>query len=117
MEQVDCIWFDASRPQIAFEVENTTTITDGIVRMTNVEGAARRVIVLPQARQALLEQKLKEPMLNPEAGRDWTYLFYERVSELLAAARRHELSYDDFLNALETEAKMEASGQVRLDFG
>jgi 16S rRNA G966 N2-methylase RsmD len=114
-EQVDCVWFDKEKPVVAFEVENTTTITDGIVRMTNVEDAGRRVIVIPQARKALMEQKLKEPMLNPEEGRAWTFMFYERVTELLALARAGELSFDGFLDALETEASIEASGQGRLE--
>jgi 16S rRNA G966 N2-methylase RsmD len=115
VEQVDCIWFDKSSARIAFEVENTTTITDGIVRMTNVPGASRRVIVLPLARRPLLEQKLKEPMLNPAGGRSWTYMFYERVAEILADARRGSLTYDGFLDALETEGSLDAKGQSRLD--
>jgi hypothetical protein len=113
-EQVDCVWFNSEKPVVAFEVENTTTITDGIVRMTNVEGAGRRVIVIPQERKPLMEQKLKEPMLNPEEGRAWTFMFYERVTEVLALARSGALTFDGFLDALETEASIEATGQGRL---
>ena len=116
VEQVDCIWFDMESPRIAFEVENTTTITDGIVRMTNVPGASRRVIVLPLARRPLLEQKLKEPMLSPIGGRSWTFMFYERVAELLAEVRKGTLDYEGFLEALETEGSVDAKGQARLDF-
>jgi hypothetical protein len=95
-------------------VENTTTITDGIVRMTNVEGASRRVIVIPQERKPLMEQKLKEPLRNPEEGRSWTFMFYERVTELLALAGSGVLTFDGFLDARETDAMIEATGKGRL---
>lgn len=49
------------------------------------------------------------------AAASWTRPHVER--ELLAAVRRQGLTYDlFFLDSLETEATMEASGQARLDF-
>jgi hypothetical protein len=74
------------------------------------------VVVVPQARANLLEKKLREPLLNQSMEEGWTYLFYERVSELLAEARRGELDIESFLNALGTEAAVTAEGQGRLTF-
>jgi hypothetical protein len=115
-QQIDLVWYRGKKPFAAFEVENTTNITEGVVRMANLNEASRRVVVVPQARANLLEKKLREPLLNQSMEEGWTYLFYERVSELLAEARRGELDIESFLNALGTEAAVTAEGQGRLTF-
>lgn len=110
--QINCIWYGSdAEPVAAYEVENTTTITDGIVRMANLVGVKHRAIVLPQARKPLLVQKLREPMLNPSEGRTWTFMFYEVVDDLLRRARQGELNVEDVWGSFEVEALMTEAGQ------
>lgn len=69
---IDVIWLDAGSAQVAaaFEVEHTTTIYSGIVRLLDlalggaVPGAERLFLVAPDAREADVRQQLARPAFS-----------------------------------------------------
>ena len=65
VKQIDVIWHDDGRVKFEFEVENTTAITEAIVRGSNIpHDKIRRIIVIPEERERLLHRKLEEPMIK-----------------------------------------------------
>jgi len=81
IKQIDVIWHDEGRVRYEFEVENTTAITEAIVRGSNIpHDDIRRIIVIPEEREKLLFKKMKEPMLNESITKNkWKFLFYGDV--------------------------------------
>jgi len=51
-----------------FGVENTTGITDALVRGANIPYLVKRYIVLPEERDALLQSRMREPMVATQFG-------------------------------------------------
>src|SRR3989338_7270253 len=60
------------------EVENTTAITEAIVRDSNIpHDTIKRLIVIPKEREKLLYRKLEESILKESLSRDnWQFIFY-----------------------------------------
>ncbi len=91
VEQIDVIWHDSGKVRLAFEVENTTAITEAIVRGSNIESDiearasrnnVRRLIVIPEERESLLARKMKEPLLNENIAKyGWKFMFYKDVKQ------------------------------------
>lgn len=84
IRQIDVIWFAGSKIEAIFEVENTTAITEAIVRGSNLAGVdIARYIVLPEERERLLHRKLQQPMLADRVRHDgWEFIFYKDLTEL-----------------------------------
>ena len=84
VKQVDVLWHDEGRVRYEFEVENTTAITEAIVRGSNIpHDSVKRVIVIPEEREGLLFRKMKEPLLNENVNNyKWKFMFYKEVEEL-----------------------------------
>ena len=84
VKQIDVIWLDEGRVKYEFEVENTTAITEAIVRGSNIpHNTIKRLIIIPKEREKLLYRKLDEPILKESLIRDnWQFIFYfqNRVS-------------------------------------
>ncbi|MBI3052401.1 hypothetical protein HYY74_08190 [Candidatus Woesearchaeota archaeon] len=78
VKQIDVIWLDDGRIKYEFEVENTTAITEAIVRGSNIpHNTIKRLIIIPKEREKLLYRKLEEPMLKESLARDnWQFIFY-----------------------------------------
>jgi hypothetical protein len=79
--QIDIIWHHEGRVRIVFEVENTTAITEAIVRCSNIpDESIKRLIVIPEEREGLLFRKMKEPMLKENIIKNnWKFLFYKDI--------------------------------------
>ncbi len=81
VRQIDLIWHDAGKVRFEFEVENTTAITEAIVRGSSIpHNNVARLIILPEERESLLARKMKEPMLNENILKyNWKFMFYKDV--------------------------------------
>jgi 16S rRNA G966 N2-methylase RsmD len=81
VKQIDVIWHDEGRIKYEFEVENTTAITEAIVRGSNIpHDHVMRLIVIPEEREGLLFRKMKEPLLGDRIVKDnWKFIFYKDV--------------------------------------
>lgn len=81
MMQIDVIWHDEGRVRYEFEVENTTAITEAIIRGSNIpHDNVKRLIVIPEEREGLLYRKMKEPLLNENIIKNnWKFIFYKDI--------------------------------------
>ena len=83
VKQIDVIWLDEGRVKYEFEVENTTAITEAIVRGSNIpRNTIKRLIIIPKEREKLLYRKLEEPILKESLTRDnWKFVFYNDLEK------------------------------------
>lgn len=84
IKQIDVIWYKDGEVKYEFEVENTTSITEAIVRGSNIlTETTKRFIVIPKERENLLYKRLQEPIFSEKSKRDkWNFMFYNDVEEL-----------------------------------
>jgi DNA modification methylase len=95
-KQIDVIWHDTGRIKYAFEIENTTGITDAIIRGSNlrpsVEGmdlCIKKFIITPERRSKLLQRKLNEPLIKDNLKKDkWNFIFYNDLEEFYNKNKR-----------------------------
>lgn len=99
VKQIDVIWHDEGRVRYEFEVENTTAITEAIVRGSNIpHDNIKRLIIIPEEREDLLFRKMKEPMLNESIIKNnWKFLFYGDVKRFLDKnSKSKKIDLDNF---------------------
>lgn len=99
IKQIDVIWHDEGRVRYEFEVENTTAITEAIVRGSNIpHDNIKRLIVIPEEREDLLFKKMKEPMLNESITKNnWKFLFYRDIKRFFEkSSRSKKINLDNF---------------------
>jgi DNA modification methylase len=99
IRQIDVIWHHEGRVRIVFEVENTTAITEAIVRCSNIpHETVKRLIVIPEEREGLLFRKMKEPMLNENIIKNnWKFLFYSDVKNYFEKNKKNKkIDLSDF---------------------
>ena len=83
VKQIDVIWHDGGRVKYEFEVENTTAITDAIVRGSNIPHEIKRVIIIPEERESLLYRKMRDPIFNEQVNKyGWKFMFYSDIKKL-----------------------------------
>ena len=113
--QIDVIWHDSGRIKYIFEVENTTGITDAIIRGSNVrpfEGrtdlnSLNRFIIIPEERSALLHRKLSEPIIRRSLEKDkWEFMLYDELSKLYRRYSRKKEFNAKELNKIAREPKL-----------
>jgi len=81
IKEIDVVWYDKNEITHEYEVENTTGITEAIVRGSNIPSTkAKRYIVIPEERQDFFYRKISEPMLKKEVEEyDWQFIYYDTV--------------------------------------
>lgn len=110
VKQIDIIWHDEGRVKFEFEVENTTAISEAIIRGSNIpHNNIKRLIVIPEEREGLLFRKMREPLLNENITKNnWKFMFYKDLKHFFEKNRSaKQLELDDFekLFKLPKEAK------------
>ncbi|HEV7571621.1 MAG TPA: hypothetical protein VGQ21_08985, partial [Thermoanaerobaculia bacterium] len=112
IEQIDVLWLRGRSIRRAFEVEHTTSIYSGILRMADLLALQpnmdiRLHIVAPIVRRDKVFQELRRPVFSLlERGplsESCTYLSYDSVSELAGQPHLAHLS-DSVLDEYEEEA-------------
>ncbi|MCX6639095.1 MAG: DNA methyltransferase [bacterium] len=103
VEQIDIIWFDIEGfPAYAFEIENTTSITSGIERFTEllklaIQISGKMILVCPASRKRKLDEVLSKsafvghPMYMENKLK---YLYYEDVFDLYQIAQSSATSLE-----------------------
>jgi DNA modification methylase len=79
IRQIDAVWLKNNEIFYEFEVENSTGISDTIIRGSNIPSTnVKRFIVIPEERKNLLMMKVAEPILkeNIEVYK-WNFIFYD----------------------------------------
>jgi len=99
VNQIDVIWHDRGRIEYTFEVENTTAITEAIVRNSNIpHNKLKRIIIIPKEREELLNRKLEEPMIKENIVKNnWHFVFYNDLEKFFNQnGKKERMSTDDF---------------------
>lgn len=101
IKNIDVLWLKGGRIVAAFEVENTTTITEAIVRVKNIsyQDQIAKVIIIPKERENLLFRKIQEPALQELGIGDWCFIFYGILESLYKeSTRKAALCLGDLLD-------------------
>lgn len=118
IKQIDVIWHDEGRVRFEFEVENTTAITEAIVRGSNIpHDEIKRLIVIPEERESLLFRKMKEPMLNENIVKNnWKFVFYKDIKQFFEKNKKSKkIDFDDFEKLFKMPSEAKQSQQNSLD--
>jgi len=104
VENIDLLWVKEDRIEYAFEIENTTAITEAVNRCTNIpaEHGTIKCIVIPEERRALLHKKVNSELLKDRLYKEgWEFIYYgdlERFFRETSAKRRiHLPDFDKIL--------------------
>lgn len=90
IREIDVVWYDKSEITHEFEVENTTGITEAIVRGSNIPSTeTKRYIVIPEERQDFFYRKISEPMLKEKVEEySWKFMFYDALRTFYETNKR-----------------------------
>jgi len=81
IREIDVVWYNENGITHEFEVENTTGITEAVVRGSNILSLkTKRYIVIPEERQEFFYRKISEPMLQEKIDEfGWLFMFYDAL--------------------------------------
>lgn len=81
IREIDALWLKNGEVIYEFEVENTTGISDAIIRGSNIPSTSiKRFIVIPEERKNLLLMKIAEPILKESIEQyKWNFIFYDTL--------------------------------------
>ena len=90
IREIDVVWYDDGEITHEFEVENTTGITEAIVRGSNIPSTkTKRYIVVPEERYEFFYRKISEPMLKEKVEEyGWQFMFYDALKIFYEKNRR-----------------------------
>jgi hypothetical protein len=115
VEQIDVLWLKGQSIVRAFEVEHTTSIYSGILRMADLLALQPYMniqlhVVAPYSRRDKVFEELLRPVFyftaDAQLPRRCTYLSYESIEELAAQKHLHHLSpsvLDDYAESAVAE--------------
>jgi 16S rRNA G966 N2-methylase RsmD len=114
VKNIDVLWYKDDRVVSLFEVENTTGVTEAIVRGANVPYQVERFIVIPEERARLLDKRLKEPVLAERVNKDkWQRIYYSNLEDFYTSTLRKKIiRLEEFKEISEREAKIDKKGHV-----
>lgn len=81
IREIDALWLKDGEVVYEFEVENSTGISDAIIRGSNLPSTTvKRYIVIPEERTNLLIMKIAEPILKENIEQyKWNFIFYDTL--------------------------------------
>lgn len=111
IKNIDTVWKLGHSIKAAFEIENSTAIYSGILRLSDLRALAPNsnyplfIVADKQKRNRVFEQLRRPTFSNPylQLDRAVSYLSYDSVRELDEARKSDDLSYD--LNWLSSKAE------------
>jgi len=78
LREIDVLWLKDNTVVYEFEVENSTGISDAIIRGSNIPSGVKRYIVIPEERENLLLMKMAEPLLKENIEQyKWSFIYYK----------------------------------------
>ena len=91
IKEIDALWLKNNEIAYEFEVENTTGISDAIIRGSNISTDVKRFIVIPEERKNLLLMKIAEPILGESIDRyKWSFIFYDTFISFYEKTRQRK---------------------------
>lgn len=88
--EIDVVWYSKQKALAEFEVENTTGITEAIIRGGNIKATTMiRTLVIPEERNRLLKRRVREPLLRELVVKyDWLGLTYGQLDSYIEKHKR-----------------------------
>ncbi|MEW6359132.1 MAG: DNA methyltransferase [Planctomycetota bacterium] len=89
IRQIDVLWLEDGRIKYEFEVENTTGISEAIIRGSNIpeQLSPKRFIIIPKERERFLFRKLQEPILAETIKKTkWNFIRYPDLEKVATDA-------------------------------
>jgi len=89
IRQIDVLWVEGDRIRYEFEVENTTGISEAIIRGSNIpeELNPKRFIIIPRERERFLFRKIQEPILAETIKKaKWNFIRYDDLEKVAKGA-------------------------------
>lgn len=116
IENIDLLWCKGSNITSEFEIENTTSITEAIIRGSHIPFEINRYIVIPDERADLLTRKIKEPILEDRIIDDnWNFIYYTKLEEFYSwTKRKKELNINSFKAIVSNKISSDETGQIKL---
>lgn len=92
IREIDALWLKDDEVLYEFEVENSTGISDAIIRGSNIPSkAVKRFIVIPEERKNLLIMKIAEPILKENIEQyAWNFIFYDTLIAFYEKSRNRK---------------------------
>jgi 16S rRNA G966 N2-methylase RsmD len=110
IENIDLLWVKTNRIEYAFEVENTTTITEAINRCSNIplEHQTTKCIVIPEERRALLHKKVNSELLKERVAKEgWRFIYYTDLERFFnETGRKKQIQVADFEAIFQTRVEL-----------
>lgn len=121
IENIDLLWLRENEIKYAFEVENTTAITEAINRCSNIppEHQTTKCIVIPEERRPLLYKKVHSELLKDRVAKEgWKFIYYADLERFFNETRsKKQIQITNFEAILQTEVelpKVEAQAKLPL---
>jgi len=92
IREIDALWLKNNEIVYEFEVENTTGISDAIIRGSNIPSTkVKRFIVVPEERKNLLLMKTAEPIIKESIEKyRWDFIFYDTLISFYNESRQRK---------------------------
>lgn len=101
VKEIDVLWTTGNKIEYEFEVENTTQITEAIVRGSNIPYSVKRFIVIPEEREKMLKSKFDEPLLKERIENDnWKIITYSDLTRFYEAKQKGDINSFDRIGRL-----------------
>jgi DNA modification methylase len=114
IRRIDVLWIIDGKVRYEFEVENTTSIVEAVIRGANIPYEVNRYVVIPEERENLLYQKVSEPGLR-ERIKGWKFIYYGHLEKFYNENKRREaISFADFEKIAKALPEPKVEGQVSL---
>ena len=99
-----------------FEVENTTGVSDAIIRGSNLIGRVKRFLIIPKERESFLHKRLQEPLIQQSLQKDmWNFIRYNDLEDLFEKYKKKEKFNQDELDPIAKAPKITIEKQVNLN--
>lgn len=98
LKNIDVLWIKNKNIMHAFEIENTTAITEAFNRCSNIpeEHEAKKFIVIPEERKSLLYRKINSEMLRDRVEEErWRFIYYSALEEFYNRNKRKKSIHVD----------------------
>lgn len=97
IELIDVLWLDGRSIVAAFEIESTTTIYSGLLRMSDLAAMQPNIniklfLVAPEARRAKVMQEINRPTFSrfsPAVNEICRYISFERLAASISSAEAY----------------------------
>jgi len=97
VKQIDVLWLEDGNIKYEFEVENTTGISEAIIRGSNIpdDHHLKRYILIPKQRENFLFKKLQEPILQETIKKvKWNFIRFQDLDAVFKKAKKRFDSLD-----------------------